>query len=297
MRVGLIVAGKTEREGLPKALHRLFPAHTFVAIEDVPGRPFPSFTSHPLPPPPASVPPMVDKLVAAAAACVDPEEPRTFDHVLILDDLELANRDSPRVVVEVFRAAVVRHLSRFDIPRRRALAEALRERVSFHLSCPMIEACFFGSPPAISDVGVTAAFHIRSGDHEDFESTDLAYLSAPETACTRWQRYKIRGDRPKWIGAGPARKFHPKGYIQWLMIDPVHPCCTTYAEATRGADALATLDWAKLLRAPDRATYARALVADLALALGPPALQGWEGTEAPLTSITRDRPDRVLRNL
>lgn len=301
MRVGLITTGKTELWGLPPALARLFPGHEFLAVEDVPGRPFRSFTSGRLPPPPEVCPTVVDHLVARAAALVDPDLITTYDAVLVIDDLELVNRHQPDVVVAVFRAAALRHLDRFatNPTRRAALAAALRTRVSFHIVRPMIESWFFGAPAALATVGVSAIpFHVRPGDHEDFETTDRGYIAELPEACPRWLRTRYRDDRPKWIGAGPERIFHPKGYLQWLMIDGTHACCTRYAEAHAGASALAAIDWARLLANPNSATFARALVADLEQLLGQaPPLASWRGAEAPETSVTATRAAPVLRNL
>jgi hypothetical protein len=301
MRIALITTGKTELRGLPPALTNLFPGHEFLGIEDVPGRPFRSFTSGRLPPPPEGCPTVVDHLIARAAELVDPDLATNFTGVVVVDDLELVNRDQTGVVVDVFRAAAVRHLELFARypARRSALAAALRARVSFHVVRPMIESWFFGAPAALSTVGVSAVpYHVRAGDHEDFETTDRHYIAELPSACPRWLRTRYRDDRPKWIGAGSDRIFHPKGYLQWLMIDGSHECCTRYSEAHAGASALAAIDWARLLGNPNGATYTRALVSDLAAMLGQdPAITSWSGTEAPETSVHTSRAAPVLRNL
>lgn len=301
MRIALITTGKTEIRGFPPALKRLFPGHEFVGVEEVPDRPFRGFTSGRLPLPAEVVPTAVDRLVSEAAALVDPDCEQRYDVAIILDDLELANRDQPGVVVEVVRAAALRHLGAYSREPRRhaALSEAFRTRVSFHIVRPMIESWFFGAPTALSKLGVPAIpYHIRQGDHEDFESTDRNYVSADESDCPRWLRFRDRGDRPKWIGAGTDRVFHPKGYIQWLMLNGSHPCCTDYTEAHAGAGALAALDWGRLLQSSHCATFARALVSDLASALGQgPAVASWRGVEAQETGVHVVRQAPVLRNI
>lgn len=301
MRVALLTTGKTELRGLPPALTSLFPEHVFLGIEDVPGRPFRSFTSGRLPPPPEGCPTVVDHLIARAAALVDPDLATGFDAVVVIDDLELVNRDQTDVVVDVFRAAALRHLESFatNPSRRSALAAALRTKVSFHVVRPMIESWFFGAPSALAIVGVAAIpYHVRPGDHEDFQTTDRRYIAEQPSACPRWLRTKYRDDRPKWIGAGPDRIFHPKGYLQWLMIDGTHECCTRYSEAHAGASALAAIDWSRLLGNPSGATFARALVADFELLLSQaPAIASWRGAEAPETSVSTSRAAPVLRNI
>lgn len=301
MRVALITTGKTELRGLPSALSSLFPDHEFIGCEDVPGRPFRGFTSGRLPPPPEGVPAEVGRLISAAAALVDPDLVTGFDIVFMVDDLELVNRDQPSVVVDVVRAAAFRHLGMFSTKpiRQSALTLALRTKVSFHIVRPMIESWFFGAPSALSRLGVPATpYHLRGGDHEDFETTDRRYIAEEQAACPGWLRSRDRGNRPKWLGAGANRVFHPKGYIQWLMIDGPHPCCTTYSEADAGAAALAAIDWGRLLQSPKCATFARALVSDLASALDQaPAVGSWRGIEAHETSIHEVRTAPVLRNI
>jgi len=300
MRVALITTGKTELRGLPPALMNLFPDHEFLGIEDVPGRPFRSFTSGRLPPPPEGRPDIVDHLIAHAAALVDPDLVTGFDGVIVIDDLELLNRHQTDVVVDVFRAAALRHLDLYaaNPARRSALAAALRTKVSFHIARPMIESWFFGAPAALATIGVSSIpYHVRPGDHEDFETTDRRYIAEQPSACTRWLRNgKVRGDRPKWLGLD--RIFHPKGYLQWLMIDGTHECCTRYSEAHAGVSALAAIDWTRLLGIPSHATFARALVRDLEVMLGQaPEIASWSGNEAPETSVSTSRATPVLRNI
>lgn len=303
MRVALLTTGKTEMLGLPSALASLFPGHEFDAVPELPGRPFRGFTTHRLPPPPDPVPLVVDKLAGAAVSLIDPDTRDSADFAFVLDDLELINRAQPEVVAAVFRSAVERHLERYqaDPVRLATLRRAVQRRVSFHLVVPMIEAWFFGAPSALTVAGVSGitAYHVRQGDPEAFESTDTGYLGASETACTEWcRRRRQRGDRPKWISAGQGRPFHPKGYLQWLLIDAAAPTCTSYAESVGGRDALIQLDWGALLANPARCLFARALIEDLTDALGQsPAVANWAGSSAPATSIFSPKAIKVLRNL
>jgi hypothetical protein len=302
MRVALLTTGVTEFLGLPGALSALFPGHDFVAVEDLPGRPFAGFTSNRLPVPSGvNLATSLDKMVAKGISLIDPTVPGSaeWDLVLLFDDLELANRDQPHVVCDEVRGAVERHLAglrRTDTERAR-LRSAIRNRLSAHFAVPMIEAWFFGAPAALTQLGVEGAFHKR-GDPEDFESTHREYLAAVPEQCTAWCRHRPKEDRPKWIGAGANRHQHPKGYLQWLLIEPDHKTCTRYRERD-SAGVLARLDWAHLLRTQETMTWARALVEDLADALAqtPALATPWAGATAPLSSLKGDATARVLRNL
>lgn len=82
------------------------------------------------------------------------------------------------------------------------------------------------------------------------------------------------------------------------MLDGAHECCTRYSEAHAGVSALAAIDWSRLLEDPNRATFARALVGDLADLLDQsPAVATWRGVEAPETSVHTTRDASVLRNV
>ena len=302
MRIALLTTGKTEQRGLPGALARLFPEHAFIALDDVPGRPFRGFTSPRLPLPPERIPTRsaLDKLVARAIAEVDTAGREPFDLAVIVDDLELRNRDQPEAVVGAVRDAVQRHLSDPRLsPRRDALTELARTKVSLHLAVPMTESWFFGAPHALGVLGVPGhvGFHLRPGDPEDFESTDRAYMEADGAACTELHRCGFRrGDRPKWVLAGADRIHHPKGYLQWLLMAPDERTCTTYDEAGAGAVALAGIRWDRLLADPTHMAFARALVCDLARDLGwPPSIP--HGPGSPITSRGGLPTEGVLRNL
>lgn len=257
MRVALIVTGELERAALAASLQRVFPEHEFrVEMR------FDGFTSQRVKNlGPTKVPGHVDKLAAALVAAVDPgRNGAPSDLAVLVDDLEIANLDQPDVVVATFRDAVERHVrahwpsaARQDVSRER-----LRERASFHLLAPMIEAYFFGHAGSLDAAGaVTPPVLADGADLEDFTVVDAPYLDAPPAART-WAR--------------PDRARHPKSYLQYL-IDP--SMTTRYREVKNGVDALDVLDWGGLARR-DRTHLAllRSMLADLADALGHEAPQG-----------------------
>lgn len=312
MRVALLPTGRTEWNGLPGALQRLFPAHEFYAVptpEEVASNPyrFPydGFTSIELTEkhemtPPESARELVGR--AAQEALGDRHHAAAADVVVVLDDVELCNAHQPDRVVRVFRKAVEAHLTGLQAARNRTAA-ALRERVSFHLIVPMIEAWFFGDPLALTTAGMPshATPQLAVPDVEAFQTSDAAYLAARKENCPCWLLKRRKKDRPKWLGDLP-RDRHPKGYLQWLCLDGNAKNCTTYDETDGGGRALTGLSWTALLTSPSsRLRYLRAFLADLSDALGqaPATGQIVEDTSPPLpaTRLSARSPQNVLRNV
>ncbi|HWO23897.1 MAG TPA: hypothetical protein VNO30_34380 [Kofleriaceae bacterium] len=306
MRVALIPTGRTEWHGLGSGLQRLFPGHDFYALPgaadfDSTG-PFDGFTSTALTanhegeylPETASI--LVER---AAQEALGDRRRHEADVVIVLDDLELANRHQPDRVIRVFRCAVERHVASLQGTRERT-ERALRERVSFHLIVPMIEAWLFGDPQALRVAGVPGGVVplLDGGDLEDFHATDAQYLRASEADCPRWiARGRKKADRPKWLG--DQRERHPKGYLQWLCRDGGAKSCTSYDESHGGAAALQGLTWDVLLAKPGL-LYLGALVEDLADALGARLPLPWPPVwpdDPPATRLSWRPRNKVLRNL
>jgi hypothetical protein len=94
-----------------------------------------------------------------------------------------------------------------------------------------------------------------------------------------------------------CRERHPKAYLQWLCREPCRRSCTTYREGEHGAEALSRLRWSEVLSRPHQSRWARALVFDVADALGCSLPNIWKGEEESLVSRSSPRPRSVLRNL
>jgi hypothetical protein len=234
----------------------------------------------------------------AAREAVGDRSSAAADLVLVIDDVEFANRDNEAMVVAVARAAVLKHLSGLSYAVRGRTAAALRDRVSFHLARPMVEGWFFGDPSALRHAGVEPSYVLPS-DPECFAVDDSAYLAAQEAVCPSWiAAGRKRKSKPKWID-NENRYLHPKGYLQWLTHDAGDRSCSRYSETDHGAPALANLDWSAVLTRPAaQFQYLRALVADVADALDQaPATGPISGIQAPLTSRFALPRDPVLRNL
>lgn len=308
MRVALIPTGRTEWHGLPVALQRLFSEHDFYVLPSEADfgstGPFDGFTSTRLTEnhegeylPEAAI----SLVESAAQEALGDRRRRAADVVVVLDDLELANRHRPARVVRVFRRAVEHHLAGLHAQVRRQTEVALRARVSFHLIVPMIEAWFFGDPQALRAAGVPDGVDpILDGTSlEDFLVTsDVFYVHADEEYCPCWiARGRRKKDRPKWLG--DQRECHPKGYLQWLCLDSGATNCTSYDESGKGADALKALDL-NVLRTNPGLHYLNALLEDLAEALGaqlPPPWPPIFPDDPPATRLPMRPRTNVLRNL
>ena len=313
MRVAILPTGRLEWKGLPTALERLFPGHTFTAVPsaaevevDPNCYPLKGFTdstlgaNHEAEPPPVAV-----NLVQRAYGAVHAGQPeQSFDLALIVDDLELFNAHQPDRVVQVMRAAALAFLNRFQTPKMRSrVATVLRQQVSFHLAAPMVESWFFGDPDSLKRAGVPHGVTVCFGatdDPERFVTNDPDFLTAAQADCPALMAMPTSRQkklRPKWLGALP-RERHPKGYLQWLCRAPTLECCTTYSETHAGVDALKSLSWGALLSRPNQLGMLRSLIEDLSDALGsPPSAPLAPGAVFPLPSRHALPPSPTLRNL
>ena len=311
MRVALLLTGRTEWHGLPAALRRLFPEHEFYAVptreevESHPDRfPYDGFTSNELTQKSEDAPPESAILLVERAAqeALGDRHRVAADVVMVLDDVELCNTHQPDRVVRVFRSAVEHHLAELQGARTRT-ATVLREKVSFHLIVPMIEAWFFGDSSALATAGMPLAGVplLAALDVEAFQTNDAAYLGATEEICPCWISKRIRKNRPKWLGT-LLRDKHPKAYLQWLCLDGSQRNCTTYDETENGGRALTGLRWGTLLEQPSsQLRYLRAFLADLADVLGEDPTTGAvvedPAAPVPATRLSARPQTHVVRNL
>jgi hypothetical protein len=308
VNVALLVTGKTEWHGLGPALERLFPDHPirmYPSKQEVQshGERFPTngFTTTTLTAAQWTTPPesATDLVSRAVGAAIDGN-----DLVVILDDLEEANREAPAFALDVFRAAVSAHLADIrSASLRGRTAARLREHVSLHLAVPMIESWFFTFPDSLRawcNLPVIPA--LAQSDPEEFLTADAMYDAATESHCSCWMTDgRDKKKRPKWLGDLDRRR-HPKGYLQWLCRDAQAPTCTRYSESETGLGVtlLKRLEWWEALGGSvPRMRYLASMVDDIADALGQPPCTGPLSPAQlhPLTSRRTPRPSPVLRNL
>ena len=93
------------------------------------------------------------------------------------------------------------------------------------------------------------------------------------------------------------RERHPKSYLAWLCRDPNAKKCNTYRETSKGATALADLDWRASLTVGQHCQYLRAMVKDIAEALGESFPGPTNAASAQLTSRYHLPEAPILRNL
>lgn len=279
--VGLIVTGESERIGLAPALGRLFPQATFAVV---PGR-VDGFTSRRIPAtftPPA--PELGDtneqKLINTLLGAIT-DRNSSFDYAIVIDDLETENWGHAAVVTSYIRQ-VIEHILARETQRSRDL---MREKCSFHLLHPMLEALFFGDANALDAAGASPTYPVQRapGDVEQFTATDADYLNARDEP----KRSRSQGIR-RWAVVDRVHK--PKHYLMYLSEQPGG---TPYKETEGGVNALKSLDWTTLFTNPTEVTFARSLIEDIAAMLN--VANPHPGDCAPETSQSTQQ--NVLRNL
>ena len=312
-RVGILVTGETEYYGMAIALQRLFPAHLFdclpVEKKFLPGtKLYSGFTSSQLSREHVQNPPeaCLNLVAFAAQEAIGDRHKEAYDLVIILDDLEICNAHQPELVSEVMRMAVHKHLEVLATRNARIqdlTKQSLKEKVSFHLVAPMIEAWFFIDNKALRRAGVqsleSVSFNIDS-DPESFSTDDQAFLAAEAAFCTALAKQppgRRKKNKPKWID-NENRCRHPKGYLQWLTSAPEHRNCTNYQESSHGADALREFDWNQVpMRHKDHLGYLKAMVEDLEQVLGSKPVVDLGSPANISTAIAVSPRDRILRNI
>ncbi|HMV67184.1 MAG TPA: hypothetical protein PKA64_10065 [Myxococcota bacterium] len=156
------------------------------------------------------------------------------DLVLLVGDVELNNLDQRPRIAEHMRAALDRETSRPGASE--ALPGALRDRCSYHLLCPMMDALLFGDDDALTRAGVPAhtPLHLADPDVERFEAR-----------------------HPTWNT--PDRR-HAKKYLQFLAGRTTRGGYTVQ----RAGDALAHLNWPGVPAHPTATALLRSMFHDLA---------------------------------
>lgn len=294
MNITLIVTGKLEQIALGTALGRVFPDARFSSqkVYD-PGGGFRGFTSSTVDRKTAGHPRSnVRQFAASLVTALEPGR-RGFaapDVVVGVEDLELANAHQPEVVVDTVRDAVRAHVEEnFQGKKRDRVYEALREKASFHLLAPMVEAYFFGEEAALDRAGRVAGrvsqFDAGKCDPERFVVADVAYAAVPEPTGQR--------ARADWRTSRGARERHPKKYVSYLA-DQHLDGDSRYRESTTGKAALESIAWDELLTVKNGVPFMRALLADLSrstrvadgLEVGDTKCETW-----------RSSIDQLLRNI
>lgn len=286
MRVGLIVTGRCEERGLCDSLGRVFQGTRFEVLRRVE-----SFTSAdvrdlPMSPAPSTLQNLASRIVAEVAEVDNPP-----DLLVAIDDLERVNAPHPELVAGRVRDAILAHLERHEWTSQATREKAVRlvrERCSFHLLAPMVEAYFFAEPEALVRAGAVRSSRVdaAAADLEDFVTDDPDYMGHPVVP------HKQHPKQKSWAIPLPERTRHPKHYLRFLC-DPEDPYTKRYVETKGGAEALSRLDWARVFAHAEHVRLARSLFEDIADRLGVP--HPFPGQGHPATAGFRTA--RVLRNL
>jgi hypothetical protein len=273
--IALITTGECEHRALGASLQRAFEGAELAFVQPF-QRPVPSITSNHLGyPGPEAGGTQVDKLVASMIATLEQRRDAP-DFVFAIDDLELPNIATAHHVTQLVSDAFRRALG--ATPTHQRLAR-VRERCSFHLLCPMLEAYFFGEPAALQRAGGGRPAKLDPTHHlEDFLAVDPEFMAPVEVREHPWRR--------------PDRARHPKRYLSFLVdLDDTERVC--YKESRDGVRALSTLDWTQVFAyQPPGIAFAHALFDDLADALG--VENPFPGACHPLTAR---RSGGTLRNI
>lgn len=289
--VQLIVTGDSEQLTLAKALGACFSANsrgepvswcpTIKIDEPAKSRLFPI---HQVPAPNG----LMMKLAESLSAVTEPTAPGQPppDLLLVIGDIEINNLGNEQSLIEHLQAAVPLMLAKRSPSEQASLSIALRERCSYHLFRPMVEATFFGDAEALKVAGVSNKHQpmLNGVDIEEFESVDPVWLPKCQEQNLRHHKHA-----PWW-----RHERHAKEYLIHLAG---RPGGLGYNERKRGADALRTLHWPTVVNSQP-SPYLRALFDDLADWLGVPSPLGPTDPTLPRppTALCPD-PGRLLRNI
>lgn len=256
-----MVTGDLERVALAESLQAAFSGRGLDFLEP---RQVDGMTSKPLPPLTAVTTPSTvqkfSKALIAELMCTGGR--RTRPHFVVgVDDLELANRHQPDVVVAWVRRGLQEVIQeRWSQPADNAeVMQRLREQCSFHLLALMPEAYFFGDPAALATAGVSA--------------TQPPSLAGPDV-----EQLVVTDQDPRWLRRVSESNggHHAGGRLWWdenrhakRYLD--HLCemsYSTYSETIDGAAALRGLNWPSAVDGLRSCQFARSLFHDLSWLTG-----------------------------
>lgn len=238
-RIKLIVTGDLEKLALSQSLMKHFPSthNGKNVIWDEPRKTH-GATSYQLQPLSAGgllSNPMKElaKTMLAEALEGKKKGQRPADLVIVIDDVELGNLGRENVIAEHFQAAVnhaiqlkAKGISAEDVRIR----SVIRDKCSFHLLKPMVEAYLFGDANALGLAGVPIGIApqlVHQSDVEAFETNDPKWLPNCRIENTK----KNNDGKPWWL-----HERHPKAYLDYLLPKD-------YSETTHGSLALMKLNW------------------------------------------------------
>lgn len=291
-RIKLIVTGDMEKAAIHLSLRDNFPAKNFANEEvfwDTPRKEHCATSNRLRPNAPASNP-MRALAKAMLAEVLVGKHGIPADLVLVIDDVELNNLGQEALIAASFRDAV-----QIELTQRCSTVSAqveddfrtrVRERCSFHLLRPMVEAYLFSDVIALGIAGVPAMrtpLLRHATNVEDFESIDPNWLpqcqlkNAAKQLTFPWWRHE----------------HHPKHYLEHLVGE----ASATYEETQQGANALRALNWCSVAKIPTDGPIISSLFEDVFEWFGLP--NSFIGNSCPDFYPTRyiRRNQLLLRNM
>lgn len=256
--IKLVVTGDMEKASLHDSLRKCFPAqncHGEDVVWDTP-RYANCVTSSRLRQGKVPSNPMHELAKAMLAEALTGKTGNAADLVIVIDDVEIDNLGQESLIAEHFRCAVqlelTKRLASVHPENHPVVAKQVRERCSFHLLRPMVEAYFFGDANALSVSGVLAGTvpqlsHLTNV--EDFQSTDPEWLPKCLQINVDKSQYS-----PWW-----CNERHPKDYLRHL----VEKGGGSYEEKENGERALRGLQWNGVVKTPTDAPIISSLFADV----------------------------------
>lgn len=156
------------------------------------------------------------------------------DLVIVVDDVELGNLGRENVIAEHFRAAVnyaIQLKAKGITSEEARIRSIIRDKCSFHLLKPMVEAYLFGDAVALGLAGVPIGVSpqlVHQSDVEEFETNDPKWLPT----CHKENAIQQNNhNKPWWL-----HERHPKAYLDYLLPKD-------YTETFHGKQALMELNW------------------------------------------------------
>lgn len=260
LRIQLIVTGEMEQQGLHHSFQKVFGGvRAGVPVEWSHPHKTEGMTSSRLSR--EKIPGQAKKLARTLLNYVAQKEADAPALVMVVDDLELYNRDQPEVVATLFQQALEGELSARATDKKlsdqevSALKARLRTCASFHLFQSMPENYYFNDPVALEAAGVAHDRPRLVGlDLEAFETCDETrdWLQV----CTRCDQGQ-QNHFPAW-----KTRHHAKKYLEYLVELQPH---TTFVETRHSLAALKALSWERVTGGvPSHTPILRALFQDLA---------------------------------
>lgn len=242
-RIKLIVTGDLEKLALAQSLKKHFPStHNGKSVIWDEPRKTHGATSYQLKPFSAGgllSNPMKELAKAMLAEALEGKAKgqSPADLVIVIDDVELGNLGRENIIAEHFQAAVdnaVQLKAKGITAEEARIRAVIREKCSFHLLKPMVEAYLFGDAAALRRAGVpvdVTPYLVHQSDVEAFETNDPKWLPI----CHKENAIQQNNhNKPWWV-----HERHPKAYLDYLLPND-------YSETTHGAQALSELFWPKV---------------------------------------------------